>query len=165
MISYKPQIFRTEPEPKFLSVVAINMRMPALTMLCFITCLCGFAQTGKVVLEIENIQTKKGGEIATAVFTEKNFLKKGKELSKISKEVTATKMVFVFDQLPAGEYAFVSYQDIDRSKTMKTNFIGYPKEPWGISNNPRIVFGPPSFNESKIKVNAHQTTTVNIRLN
>jgi uncharacterized protein (DUF2141 family) len=123
------------------------------------------AQTGKVILQIENIQTKKGGEVAAAAFESKNFLKTGKELRSTSKEVSSGKMVFVFENLSPGEYAFVAYQDIDRNKKMKTNFIGYPKEPWGISNNPRILFGPPSFNESKVKVNVNQTTTVSIRLN
>jgi uncharacterized protein (DUF2141 family) len=122
-------------------------------------------QTGKVILQIENIQTKKGGEISAAIFNKTNFLKTGKQLATTSREVTTAKMVFVFDDVPAGEYAFVAYQDIDRNKSMKTNFIGYPKEPWGISNNPRILFGPPSFEESKIKVLANQTATVNIRLN
>ncbi|MGZ3939277.1 MAG: DUF2141 domain-containing protein [Flavisolibacter sp.] len=124
-----------------------------------------FSQTGKVVLEIENVQTNKGGELSAAIFNGGNFLKTGKELAKAVREVSTPKMIMVFDNLPAGEYAFVAYQDIDRNKSMKTNFIGYPKEPWGISNNPHILFGPPSFGESKVRVSANQTTTVSIRLN
>jgi uncharacterized protein (DUF2141 family) len=124
-----------------------------------------FAQTGKVILQIDNIQTKKGGELAAAAFNSRNFLKTGKELWTVSKDVASGKMVFVFENLSPGEYAFVAYQDIDRNKKMKTNFIGYPKEPWGISNNPRILFGPPSFEESKVRVNASQTTSVYIKLN
>lgn len=123
------------------------------------------AQTGKVIVQIENIQTKKGGEISAGIFNRTNFLKTGKQLASISREVTSSRIVIEFDNLVTGEYAFVAYQDIDRNKSMKTNFIGYPKEPWGISNNPRILFGPPSFEESKIIVIANQTTTVNIRLN
>jgi len=123
------------------------------------------AQTGKVIVQIENIQIKKGGEVSAGIFNETNFLKTGKQLARTTREVTASKMVFEFTNLAVGEYAFVAYQDIDRNKSMKTNLIGYPKEPWGISNNPRILFGPPSFEESKIKVMANQTTTVNIRLN
>lgn len=141
------------------------MQKQILILLALLVYKGSFAQTGKVILQIENVQTKKGGDVATAAFNSKNFLKTGKELWTTYKEVSSAKMVFVFENLSPGEYAFVAYQDIDRSKTMKTNFIGYPKEPWGISNNPRIIFGPPSFNESKIKVTANQTTTVNIRLN
>lgn len=135
------------------------------TLLCLFFSQLIFAQTGKAIVEIENVQLKKGGEISAAVFNYKGFLKTGKELATVAKEVTTQKMVFVFDNLPVGEYAFVAYQDIDRNRNMKTNIIGYPKEPWGISNNPRILFGPPSFAESKVKVTANQTTKVNIRLN
>jgi len=136
--------------------------------LVFLTLVCytySFGQTGKVVLEIENIQASRGGEISAAIFNGSNFLKAGKELVSVAKEVVTQKMVLVFDNLPVGEYAFVAFQDIDRNKRMKTNFIGYPKEPWGISNNPRILFGPPSFGESKVRILANQTTAVNIRLN
>jgi len=130
-------------------------------------CICNHikGQTGKVIVQIENIQSKKGGDICVAIFNKSSFLKTGKELVKLTRQVTSSKLDFEFDNLSAGEYAFVAYQDIDRNKNMKTNFIGYPKEPWGISNNPRILFGPPSFDESKIKVVANQTATVNIRLN
>ncbi|MBO9681862.1 MAG: DUF2141 domain-containing protein [Flavisolibacter sp.] len=141
------------------------MHKRILVLLVFFLHMNGFAQTGRVILQIENVQTRKGGDVITAAFDSKDFLKTGRELWTASKEVSSAKMVFVFENVSPGEYAFVTYQDIDRNKSMKTNFIGYPKEPWGISNNPRILFGPPSFNESKVKVNANQTTTVNIRLN
>jgi uncharacterized protein (DUF2141 family) len=141
------------------------MHKQILVLLTLVLCKHSLAQTGKVMLQIENIQTKKGGDVAAAVFNSKNFLKTGKQLSRTSKQVSSGKMVFVFENLSPGEYAFVAYQDIDRNKNMKTNIIGYPKEPWGISNNPRILFGPPSFEESKVKVNANQTTMVSIRLN
>jgi uncharacterized protein (DUF2141 family) len=136
------------------------------TLVLFFLCCgaCVVGQTGKVLLEIENIQAAKGGELSAAIFNGTNFLKTGKELATAAKEVSTSKMVLIFDNLPAGEYAFVAYQDIDRNKSMKTNLIGYPKEPWGISNNPRILFGPPSFGESKVRVSPNQTTTVSIRL-
>jgi uncharacterized protein (DUF2141 family) len=141
------------------------MHKQVLVLLTLLLCKHSFAQTGKVTLHIENIQTKKGGEIAAAVFNSQNFLKTGKQLSSTSREVSSGKMVFVFENLSPGEYAFVAYQDIDGNKKMKKNIIGYPKEPWGISNNPLILFGPPSFDESKVKVNANQITMVSIRLN
>jgi uncharacterized protein (DUF2141 family) len=141
------------------------MRSVIIILLSFCSSIHSNAQTGKVIVEIENIQTKKGGEISAGIFNKANFLKTGKQLASITREVTSSKMVFEFNNVAVGEYAFVAYQDIDRNKSMKTNFIGYPKEPWGISNNPRILFGPPSFDDSKIKVVANQTTSVSIRLN
>jgi uncharacterized protein (DUF2141 family) len=143
----------------------IDMRKRLLILFTLFLYKNSFTQVGKVIVEVENIQTKKGGTVSAAVFDSKNFLKAGKQLSSILKEITSSKMIFVFEDLTPGEYAFVAYQDIDRNKTMKKNWVGYPIEPWGISNNPRILFGPPSFSDSKVKVNANQTATVNIKLN
>ena len=157
--------FSLQLQPNLFLVVAIYMRNLILLLSGFFLYQQSGAQNGKVILEIENVHMKKGGGLSAAVFNSSNFLKKGKELKSMYKEVSSDKMVFVFENLPPGEYAFVAYQDIDRNKSMKTNMIGYPKEPWGISNNPRILFGPPSFNESKVAVGSGQTTKVSIRLN
>ena len=32
---------------------------------------------------------------------------------------------------------------------MDTNFLGYPLEGFGASNNPKFRFGPPSYDDSK----------------
>lgn len=141
------------------------MRKKILGVLSIVCCVYSYAQSGKAVVEIENIQVTKGGAVSAAVFSKSNFLKTGKELATVAKKVSSTKMVFVFENLPAGDYAFVAYHDIDGNKSMKTNIIGYPKEPFGISNNPKILFGPPSFNESKVKVVANKATAVRISLN
>lgn len=151
-------------EQNALPFVTKSMHNAVLIVLAFCFYLHSFAQTGKAVVEIENIQLKKGGDIAAAVFTSKYFLKMGKQFTASSKEITSDRMILTFENLPAGEYAFVAFQDIDRNKNMKTNFIGYPKEPFGISNNPTILFGPPSFDESKVTVTVNKITTVKIRL-
>jgi uncharacterized protein (DUF2141 family) len=140
------------------------MNKTVLTFLAFCFYLNCFAQTGKAVVEIENIQVKKGGKMAVAGFTSNNFLKTGRQVTAVTRDVSASKMIFTFDNLPIGDYAFVAYQDIDRNNSMKTNIIGYPKEPFGFSNNPAIIFGPPSFEESKITVMANKTTTAKIKL-
>lgn len=147
----------------FLFVTSF-MNKPVLTFLVFCFYLNCFAQTGKAVVEIENIQVKKGGQMAVAGFTSKYFLKTGKQVAAATRDVAASKMIFTFDNLPAGDYAFVAYQDIDRNNSMKTNIIGYPKEPFGFSNNPAILFGPPSFEESKIIVTANKITIAKIKL-
>lgn len=144
--------------------VTNSMSKPVFILFAFCFCMQSFAQTGKVVVEIDNIQVKKGGQMAIASFTAKYFLKTGKQVTAVTRDITSATMVFTIDNLPAGEYAFVAYQDIDRNKRMKTNVIGYPKEPFGISNNPAIIFGPPSFEESKVVVAPNKTITVKIRL-
>lgn len=140
------------------------MRKEIFALLIFCSSQFAIGQTGKAVVEIENIKVNKGGDIAAAVFNKEHFLKFGKQITASSKRVTAIKMTFVFENLPVGDYAFAAYQDIDQNKSMKTNIVGYPKEPFGISNNPSLLFGPPSFEESKVKVAANKITTLKIKL-
>jgi len=50
------------------------------------------------------------------------------------------------------------------NKELTTNFIGIPKEPIGFSNNARIKFGPPSFEEAKFNVEKDKQTVLTITL-
>jgi len=67
-----------------------------LVIVCFVIYQQVLGQTGKVVLEIDNVQTNKGGELSAAIFNGNNFLKTGKEeevhgKTSTTKEVLASK--------------------------------------------------------------------------
>ncbi|MDQ3394722.1 MAG: DUF2141 domain-containing protein, partial [Bacteroidota bacterium] len=40
--------------------------------------------------------------------------------------VTANEMKIVFTNVPIGVYGIVAFQDIDKDKKLKSNFIGFP---------------------------------------
>lgn len=122
------------------------------------------AQLSKVIVQIENVHVKKGGDVSTGIFVENNFLKIGKQTYSKASAVTGTTMEITYDNIPAGEYAFVAFQDVDRNDQLQTNFIGYPKEPVGFSNNAKIVFGPPSFGDAKVKIEAGKIVRIRIKL-
>lgn len=123
------------------------------------------AQTSTIILQVENVNVKKSGDVSTGIFIEKNFLKIGQQTYNKAVSVTANTMEILYENIPAGEYAFVAFQDYDRNNKLKTNFIGFPKEPVGFSNNAKIVFGPPSFEDAKVKIEAGKTVRVRIKLN
>lgn len=123
------------------------------------------AQTSTIILQVENVNVKKSGYVSTGIFIEKNFLKIGQQTYDKAVSVTANTMEILYENIPPGEYAFVAFQDYDRNNKLKTNFIGFPKEPVGFSNNAKIVFGPPSFDDAKVKIEAGKTVRVRIKLN
>ena len=47
---------------------------------------------------------------------------------------------------------------------MDTNFLGMPKEGYGVSNNARNRFGPPSFKDAKFTVDANNSIKLSIQL-
>ena len=141
------------------------MKKLALSLICVWIAAQGFAQTGTIILNVTQIQTDKGGEISAGIFVRENFPKVGKQLVGQEKSVTGKSMQLIFENVPLGEYGVVAFQDIDKNKDLKTNFVGLPKEPIGFSNDAKIKFGPPDFDDAKVKVEAGKTLTLTIILN
>jgi len=141
--------------------MALKLAATFLLLFIFIN---GPAQTSKIILQIENVNVKKGGDVATAIFNKKNFLKMDQQAYSKAVTVTANTMEIIYENIPAGEYAFVAFQDFDKNNKLKTNFIGYPKEPVGFSNDAKIVLGPPSFDDAKIKIDADKIVRIRIKL-
>ncbi len=123
-----------------------------------------YAQTGTVILNVQGIQVSKGGEISAGIFKKENFPKVGKQLIGKEVAVSATQMQIVFDNVPVGTYAMVAFQDIDKDKKLKSNFLGFPKEPIGFSRDAKIKLGPPDFNDAKADVQPNTTLTITIIL-
>jgi uncharacterized protein (DUF2141 family) len=65
-----------------------------------------------------------------------------------------------FTGLKPGKYAVSAFHDADKDGKLKTNFIGIPKEPVGVSNNPG---GMPSFSKSQVAVPAAAPVEIILR--
>ena len=74
---------------------------------------------------------------------------------KISKVGDAT---LSWADVPAGEYALAIYQDLNGNKKLDTNIVGFPKEPFGFTQNIKPKFSAPNYDECKITFNANNTT-------
>lgn len=123
-----------------------------------------FSQSGIVAIQVNGIDQKKVGILSIGFFDKDNFPKVGRQSFGINKEITGTTMQIVFEKVPVGVFAVAVFQDIDRNNELKTNLIGFPVEPIGFSNNARIKFGPPSFEDAKITVESGKTVNLIIQL-
>ena len=122
------------------------------------------AQQGTLVLSVTGIDMKKGGNLAAAIFTRENFPKPGKQLMASEATVTSPSMELVITDVPPGDYGIAVFQDVDRNRQLKTNFVGLPQELTGFSNDARIHFGPPSFEDARITVIKDKETFATIIL-
>ncbi len=61
-------------------------------------------------------------------------------------------------------HAVAVYQDKNANKKFDKGAFGLPVEPYGVSNNPRMRFGPPHVEEALFDI-AAEGTTVEIMLN
>lgn len=65
-------------------------------------------------------------------------------------------------KIPAGRYAIAVYQDINKNGILDRNWLGIPSEPYGFSNNPSTLFGPPSFQKASFEMNENLSVTVKL---
>lgn len=57
--------------------------------------------------------------------------------------------------LPSGRFAVAAYHDYNGNAKLDRNFVRYPTEPFGFSNNPTIITGPPSFESAAFNLSSN----------
>lgn len=70
----------------------------------------------------------------------------------------------VFDGLPAGTYAVAVSHDRNGNRRTDLNFLGIPKEDWGVSNNARPMLRAPTFAEASVTLGGSETRTIQVGL-
>ncbi len=90
-------------------------------------------QQGDIRIKLQDLQTKKGGNIVICLFRGENgFPEDGSKALRILK--TETKNEIIIPDLPKGEYAVSLLHDIDGDGKMTYSFLGIPKD--GFSSSP-----------------------------
>ena len=59
-----------------------------------------------------------------------------------------------FDQLEPGTYAITVYHDRNDNRRFDKNWLGIPREPWGVSNSVRPWLRAPRFDEAMLDLGA-----------
>ncbi len=111
-------------------------------------------QAGELELELEG-KGMAGNQIRVAVYSAKapeQFPSDEKFYRGIVNEATSDRLTVLISDLPAGSYAVAAYVDNNRNGKQDKNFLGVPKEIYGISNDARGMFGPPDFAEAAFDI-------------
>jgi uncharacterized protein (DUF2141 family) len=80
--------------------------------------------------------------------------------AQVKKAPAGNRVILRFEGLAPGRYAVAAFHDEDGNGKVKTNFIGIPREPVGVSNN---TGGMPSCAKSLVDVPAAGQIEVNLR--
>lgn len=102
------------------------------------------------------------GKMMVALFNNADQFLKTPYKGKIV-DISNNQSVAVFDNVPAGTYAVSCYHDENSNQNLDTNGIGIPKEEFGFSNNPTLVFGPPSYKKSSFTLNADKSISIKLK--
>jgi uncharacterized protein (DUF2141 family) len=66
-------------------------------------------------------------------------------------------------KLPAGKYAIALIHDINQNHKLDKNFIGMPKEQWGMSNNPHATIKAPPIEKAMFELKGDMEVRVQLQ--
>ena len=113
------------------------------------------------ILGIDDVE----GNISLAIFmNEENYESENNAFHAKDYSVDSQNVSIQLLNVPEGEYAIILFQDINKNGELDKSLFGYPKEPYGFSNNPGLTFGKPSFNNVKYTVSAETFQSIDIEL-
>ncbi|MDY2840180.1 MAG: DUF2141 domain-containing protein [Treponema sp.] len=135
--------------------------MKKLFLISLIVFLCEFlaAENFNVKLAISEIRNLEGKLYVDVINSRENF-KNRISHKRIELNPTAETVDFSLE-LPAGEYVFSLYQDVNCNKKLDANVLGIPKEPYGFSNYDGKSI-PNSFEKLKVAINKNETVLIKI---
>ncbi len=138
--------------------------MKALGIFLALSIFAASASAGELRIDLGNVSSKQGDLFVALFEPEAGFPSNSAGALRNIISPIDNAGPFIIDDLPAGDYAIALFHDRNRDGTLNTNFMGIPKEPFGFSNNPRIMFGAPNFRESKFSIKEDEIKTIRIDL-
>lgn len=95
---------------------------------------------------------------------QENFLRGRGRLKQVRFAAKAPTTRFCIEAPEPGQFAVSVYHDENANGDFDRGAFGLPAEPWGISRNPKVRFGPPGVEEAIFSVDP-DGAAVEIRLN
>ena len=120
-------------------------------------------QTGDLTIVLTGFENNNGLVWISVVNSEQGYVDEHKAFCGIRTKLTKRRVEIVLKGISYGEYGIRTYHDEDESGSLNKNFLGIPKEAYGFSNNARNLFGTPSYDKVRFKLNA-PAVTVNITI-
>ncbi len=118
--------------------------------------------TSEITVVVSNIDSDEGNVDCALFPSEAGFPMDASYGTQVRQSARAGTVECRFENLPAGTYAIaVSHDENENGKT-DTNFLGIPKEAWGVSNNARPKMRAPKFDEAAFELAEGQALTLDI---
>ncbi len=142
-----------------LSVLALIF----LTNLLCLQSAKGIDSSSNLTVNIAGLKSQKGKICFSLFDSNKGFPgDKKKALEAKCVKIKDTSVPFNLGSVKAGSYAVAMFHDVNDDGTLNRNVLGIPTEGFGFSGNPRVITGPPKFNESAVIV-AGRNTNIDIQ--
>ena len=107
-----------------------------------------------MVVEVEGL-CSTNGELKVAVFGRAGFpLDEDRRVAGRRVAITGSNVVVRLAGIAYGEYALAAYHDANLNGRLDRDWLGRPREGYGVSGNARRALGPPPFEAAKLRIAA-----------
>ncbi|MBL8520144.1 MAG: DUF2141 domain-containing protein [Betaproteobacteria bacterium] len=120
------------------------------------------AQSPTITVEVSGVAEAKGYILVAAFDKAEGWLKRPAQAARA--DAKAGTVTVTLPGLADGEYAFSVVHDLNGNNRLDANALGIPSEPYGFSNDAAGNFGPPKFEDARVKVGKDATKFV-VKLN
>jgi len=108
--------------------------------------------TGQVQVTVEGVTAE--GILAVELYrpSKRDFLKKKSRIHRIRVAAENGPQTVCFEPQTPGRYAVATYHDKNGNRDLDQKINLMPKEPFGLSTNPKLRWGIPRFDEADFEV-------------
>src|SRR5215813_2778041 len=104
-----------------------------------------------LILKVTGLRSEKG-QVKIAVFNSSEKWLSEQPIYSSTINVDSQIVTWRINDVPYGDYGVAVFHDENSNGKMDKNVFGIPLEPYGFSNNVRVTFGPPKWEEAKFTV-------------
>ena len=117
--------------------------------------------SGQLEVRVEGIEHSDGSMRFALFATPEGFPSDPATAERVETlPVSSPTMTWTLEGVPTGVWAVSVLHDENGNAEMETNWMGAPAEGWGVSNDARGRFGPPSFEDASFEIGEPGTTIV-----
>ena len=112
---------------------------------------------GHLTITVEGV-LPSGGILRLGLYERKGYGADSNPVRFADVPVKLPVTVVTFTDVPPGDYAVMTYQDVNSNDRTDSNFLGIPTEPYGFSRNARPFLSKPSFDDARFTVSAGENS-------
>ncbi len=116
----------------------------------------------RVSVRLLDVRAEKGGVLHVGLHGEPGLNFPGPSPTMNLDASPSGKETILSFEVPPGTYAVAVYHDANSNGKLDANFLGIPREGYGVSNDVRPRFRAPRFSEARVSVTRDTTLVVHL---
>lgn len=120
---------------------------------------------GTVVVALRGFDNDDGQALVALFTSSRGFPDEERRAhARATVKIVGKRAQAVFEHVPPGDFAVSAFHDEDGDNTLDTGLFGAPTEDYGASRDARNTFGPPDWEDARLKLAPGERLTVPIKI-